>query len=225
VSFARIEKGRRLEARGRVGEPETRRLARARARRTVVCVWSQRELHCPLPRVDGNTTCCLFMRKIVLSGLYGFLLLAILTGAARAQLTGPTEGFDAVPCLFASTPISGTGGFFTIKPVYASGNLIHCQEQNALTPMYGTLGSVLSFFGASFPGLSGRVAQLIAANPSSAMDGAAWLAVTAHPKQFQNIAGLLNHPLSRLVRGVNLCRTPLLWLPNFPALLSDTMEF
>jgi len=121
------------------------------------------------------------MRKIVLSGLYGFLLLAILAGAARAQLTGPTEGFDAVPCLFASTPISGTGGFFTIKPVYASGNLIHCQEQNALTPMYGTLGSVLSFFGASFPG--------------------------------------------RLVRGVNLCRTPLLWLPNFPALLSDTMEF
>jgi hypothetical protein len=158
-------------------------------------------------------------------GFTDFSSLAILAGTARAQPTGPTEGFDAVPCLFASTPISGTGGFFTIKPVYASGNLIHCQEQNALTPMYGTLGSVLSFFGASFPSLSGRGAQLIAANPSSAMGGAAWLAVTAHPKQFQNIAGLLNHPLSRLVRGVNLWRTPLLWLPNFPALLSDTMEF
>jgi hypothetical protein len=175
------------------------------------------------------------MRKIVLSGLYGFLLLAILAGTARAQLTGLTEGFDAVPSLFTSTPISGTGGFFTIKPVYPSGNLIHCQEQNALTqieqppviafqqalacpvrPMYGTLGSVLSFFGASFPSLSGRVPQLVAANPSSAMDGAAWLAVTAHPKQFQNIAGLLNHPLSRLVRGVNLWRTPLLWLPISP---------
>jgi hypothetical protein len=135
--------------------------------------------------------------------------LALLAGTARAQLTGLTEGFDAVPSLFTSTPIGGTGGFFTIKPVYASGNLIECPEQNALTqieqlpviafqqafaspvrPMYGTLGSVLSFFGASFPSLSGRVAQLIAGNPYSAMDGAAWLAVTAHPKQFQNIAGI-----------------------------------
>jgi len=42
-----------------------------------------------------------------------------------------------------------------------------------------TLESVLSLFGVSYPSLSGRVAQLIGTDPSSAIDGAAWLAVTA----------------------------------------------
>jgi len=83
-----------------------------------------------------------------------------------------------------------------------------------------TLESVLSLFGASYPSLSGRVAQLIAADPSSAIDGAAWLAVTEHAKQFQLITGLFNDPLSRSLWGRQSLAHAGLLITRFPTLLS-----
>ena len=83
-----------------------------------------------------------------------------------------------------------------------------------------TLGSVLSFFGVSHPNLSGRVAELIAADPSSEMDGAAWLAVTTYAKQFQLIASLLNDPLSRSLWGRQSLAHAGRLVTRFPALLS-----
>jgi hypothetical protein len=82
-----------------------------------------------------------------------------------------------------------------------------------------TLGSVWSLFGASYPTLSGRVAQLIAADSSSAMDGAAWLAVTANAKQVQSTAGLLNGPLSRSLWGRQTLAHAGLLVTRFPTLL------
>jgi hypothetical protein len=84
-----------------------------------------------------------------------------------------------------------------------------------------TLESVLSLFGVSYPSLSGRVAQLIGTDPSSAIDGAAWLAVTEHAKQFQRIAGLLNGPLSRSLWGRQSLAHAGLLITRFPTLLSD----
>ncbi|HEV3211231.1 MAG TPA: hypothetical protein VGY91_13295 [Chthoniobacterales bacterium] len=40
------------------------------------------------------------------------LLLALLAGAARAQLTGLTEGFDDVPSLFTSSPSASNHWLF-----------------------------------------------------------------------------------------------------------------
>ena len=82
-----------------------------------------------------------------------------------------------------------------------------------------TLGSVWSFFGASYPTLSGRVAQLIAADPSSAIDGAAWLAVTAYAEHVQSIAGLLNDPLSRSLWGRQTLAHAGRLVTRFPILL------
>lgn len=74
--------------------------------------YASRKLDCLLPRGNGNRACGLSMRRIVLSGLCGFLLLALLAGTARAQLTSLTEGFDDVPSLFTSTPSASNHWLF-----------------------------------------------------------------------------------------------------------------